>query len=111
MRGYRDEQTEHAVVSTWIDVALTVPDATTDTIEVEEMWQRWALQDLSEVAQADLMIAFTDGQWARGGRHVELGYALALGIPVALVGPKEHIFHSHPLVTQFQDWQSVRRAL
>lgn len=36
-----------------------------------------------------------------GGRHVEVGVALALGRPVIVLGEPEHVFHHHPLVFPF----------
>lgn len=55
--------------------------------------------DLAHVAAADALIAFTEPSGddapagaSRGGRHVELGYALARGKLVFVVGPAENVF-------------------
>jgi hypothetical protein len=39
---------------------------------------------------------FVPAIWARGGRHVEYGVALAQGISIAVIGPKENLFHYYP---------------
>lgn len=57
---------------------------------------RCAAEDLADITTADLLITFTetpDVGFTSGGRHVELGYALGLGIPVLIVGPAENVFH------------------
>lgn len=54
-----------------------------------------AQRDLQDIREADFVLFFTDppGQsTSRGGRHTELGYALALGKPVIVIGEPENIF-------------------
>lgn len=67
-----------------------------------------ASRDLEDVRQADAMVAFTQGprhpHQGRGGRHVEFGIALGLGIPVIRVGPVEHVFHELPGVHAADEW-------
>ena len=56
----------------------------------------FARRDLSDVAAADILVLFTEPpetNWPRGARHVEYGYALALGKRCVLVGPCENVFH------------------
>lgn len=85
--------------------------------------QRWAAEDLLDVAAADVLVAFTSqaawdlsfvtgdggtvpaGYGASGGRHVETGYALALGKHVVLVGEPENVFHSR--LTSCEDWHDA----
>lgn len=80
--------------------------------------QQFALMDLEDVRNADFLLAFAenltdtmaegnedciefgiDNQmyvpaiWARGGRHVEFGIAIAEGLDIVVVGPRENIFH------------------
>ncbi len=62
---------------------------------------RYALEDLEDIRTADALIAFNPPDHhrsGRGGRHVELGYALALAKPVVIVGARENVFHWHPEV-------------
>ena len=56
----------------------------------------YAREDLADVARADLLLALNPKDWAgrgTGGRHIEFGYALALGKPIILVGERSNVFH------------------
>lgn len=81
------------VTSRW----LKAPDTMTD---------EHARKDLDDVAAADVLLALNPDGWEErgtGGRHVELGYALALGKPVLLVGERSNIFHHLACVTQIDE--------
>lgn len=60
-----------------------------------------ALVDLNGVRGADFVVVLLSGG---NGTHVELGYALALGKPVLMLGVYDakyiSVFHHHPLVTR-----------
>jgi hypothetical protein len=83
----------------------------------------WALRDVEDVTAADTLIAFTEdlmlydnvpSVWARGGRHVELGMALALGMRVVVVGPRENIFTYLPqveVVSSFDEFISREKTV
>lgn len=89
MRRFRDEieALGHTVTSTWIDVE---PDEDATSWDHRE---RAAIQCLEEVAAADILLIVTDDPHAgRGGRHVEMGYALALGKRIWRIGPRTHAF-------------------
>lgn len=74
-------------------------------IEVTSSWlnpgtfgndDKTARLDLDDVARADLLLALNPEAWRKsgtGGRHVELGYALALGKQIVLVGVRTNVFH------------------
>ena len=84
------------------DDMLTVPP---------EIAQRFAMDDLEDIDVADALIAFTEVARtgpARGGRHVELGYALGRDLIVFAVGPVENVFVAHPSVTVFDRWEPDR---
>src|SRR5688572_468644 len=77
------------VTSRW----LKAPDTLSD---------EHAQKDLQDVARADVLVAVNPVSWessGTGGRHVELGYALALGKPVLLVGERSNIFHHLHAIT------------
>ena len=63
--------------------------------------------DLTDVVVADGLVLFTEEPTAnvpfaaRGGRHVEYGYALRAGKQMFIVGPRENIFHELPQVVRF----------
>ena len=55
-----------------------------------------ARRDLTDVARCDVLIAYNPSGWENtgtGGRHVELGYAIALMKPIILVGARSNVFH------------------
>lgn len=69
--------------------------------------QKFATDDFDDVMACRTFIAFTEvprSGHSRGGRHVELGIALALGTRVVIIGPRENIFCWLPHVYQFDDW-------
>lgn len=86
---------------------------------------KWSLNDAADVAEADTLVFFSeelgeDGDflfhddegnlwtpavWARGGRHVEFGMAIAFGLRVIVIGPRMNIFHHLPQVDVFESWE------
>lgn len=61
-----------------------------------ETLRRCAEEDLEDIEGSDLMVAFTEDPsvgFTSGGRHVEVGYAFGIGVPVVVVGPIENVFH------------------
>lgn len=76
-----------------------------------------ALYDLTDVIVADVLILFTEeptahvAYAARGGRHVEFGYALRAGKRMFVVGPRENIFHELRAVTVVPDVAALVREL
>jgi nucleoside 2-deoxyribosyltransferase len=76
----------------------------------ESLLTEYATCDLEDTEAADIVVFFSVPETqptSRGGRHVEFGYALAKGIPIYVVGPKENIFHYHGLVRHFATWDDV----
>lgn len=72
----------------------------------DELSDQFARQDLKDVAYADALVALNPDGYAdrgTGGRHVEFGYALALGKRIVLVGARTHIFHYLSEVRQAAD--------
>ena len=57
-----------------------------------------ARKDLEDITADDTLVALNPSEWARlgtGGRHVELGFALALQKRIVLVGARTNVFHQH----------------
>ena len=83
----------HKVVSRWVDA---------NDEDTSENQSRWALLNMADAVRAEVFIGFAsasgDPGAARGGRHCELGAALALCKEVILIGKPEHAFHHHPAV-------------
>lgn len=66
--------------------------------------------DFDDLMAADVVVCFTGEGGRHGGRHVELGMALMrkhLGQPVyiAVVGPRENVYYTNPLVHQFDTFE------
>lgn len=100
MRSYREilrDALDVEVTSRWLD-------CTGDPVIDPEAQRIAAAMDLADLELADQVIALTetpDVGYMTGGRHVEVGYALALGKTVHVIGAPENVFHFHPLVRQW----------
>lgn len=107
MRTYTEQLRAEGieVVSAWPDMAMASVDGFTGVDA-----QRRALEAmlcLQQIAQTNLVAVFSDVPHApdpRGGKHVEMGAALALGKRVLLCGPPEHIFHELADVERYDGW-------
>jgi len=77
------------VTSSWID-SEDQEDSGLGTKERVAVANR----DLDDLKSARCVVAFTEGPFgpSRGGRHVELGFALALGRHIVVVGPAENVY-------------------
>lgn len=77
------------VVSSWLD------DPQAGSARSDGDAAGAASRNLRDVERCDVLVAVSegDGSVGKGGRHVELGIALALGKRVLLAGPPEHVFH------------------
>lgn len=129
---YRDALVRrgHRVTSTWLEgshqisdggdpigedgEALVEGDSGSLSPEAAALRQRFAREDLEDIEMSDILIAFTEQPRTgptRGGRHVELGYALARGITVYVVGPRENLFCWLDDVVHFDDWQACLASI
>ena len=96
----------HEVTSSWVRSTREVTSETVG-VSVESEFEdayRHALGDLEDVSQADCLVQITSNgvlyhgvdvppEWLHtGGRHVEVGYALALDKHILLLGDPENIF-------------------
>ena len=82
------------VVARWLDE----PHAASITLaEIsDERLEQYAKIDLEDIDDCDEFIFFSlspETLSVRGGRHVEFGYALAKKKYIAVIGPKENVFH------------------
>lgn len=76
----------------------------------------FARRDLHDVMAAEMLVAFTEepamapaAGSARGGRHVELGYALCIqwlghSTAIAVIGPRENLFCWLPEIRHYETW-------
>ena len=96
----------HEVTSSW----LVVDDDSADGLPTSlEGADKYARADLNDVEAADMLVAINPKEFANagtGGRHVELGYAIARGKQIVLFGERSNIFHSLSnirLITSLED--------
>ena len=91
------------VISTWLDEPTTnnthpfLPPSEADSV-------RYAIRDYQEIQDCDLLICDTFDETLRGGREVELGYALGKMKQVYVVGPRRNVFHF--TVRHFDTWEA-----
>lgn len=109
--GYGLEAAEHGltVTSRWHSGQHGDPNVDSDLND--PAMPRYAAEDIVDLRRADAVVSFTEGGGGKGGRHVEFGMGLALGKRLVLVGPREHVFHTHPSVEQYDAWPEALAAL
>ena len=100
------------VNSTWLG-----PEDTDDLATLaneEDRCRKVAQRDFDEIDAADVVVVFSYPEMhgkGSGGRHVELGYALAKGKPVVLVGEKENVFHRLGSIRQVDAYKDLPRVI
>lgn len=80
----------------------------------DQQLTEYAAIDLMDVKDADWLVFFSVDPKipvARGGRHVEFGYALGLEKNMLVVGPKENIFHYLPVVHFTDNFENAKKFL
>lgn len=108
--GYADHLRAegHAITSRWLAGSPQVSDDGLSAAASSALRQQFAGEDWEDLLSADACIAFSEAPRAsnsRGGRHVELGAALALNKIVLVIGPLENVFMCLPQVFHFRNWQ------
>lgn len=78
--------------------------------------QDYAIRDVADVAQSDILVFQDDPTIVRTGRTVEMGIAIGIGLarpyPIFVVGEhRANIFHHLPQVSHFKTWGDVVEAL
>lgn len=107
--GYRDDLARRGVKVTarWLDGEHQIDDTGLSVEAARVERERFAVEDLTDAFDADVLIAFTEpprSSNSRGGRHVEFGVAIGRGIPVIVVGPRENVFHCLPGTPVYGTW-------
>lgn len=96
LHGYLTNAGFH-ITSRWIDDStadgIYDPNLTGKDLELQS--QAAAQMDWDDIEDADMLVVITGDTKTRGGRHSEVGIALAQGKPVFLLGPREQVFHWH----------------
>jgi hypothetical protein len=114
----------HAVTARWLDGSHQLDNVGTPigdrgealveafSPEAQALAAKFAFDDYDDVMAAEELIAFTETPGGgngrnRGGRHVELGIALARQIPITIVGPRENVFCWLPFVAHYDVWADL----
>jgi nucleoside 2-deoxyribosyltransferase len=102
----------HVVTASWLEEDYA-PNITLDQVPDDDLAQL-AVVDIQDIQMADTLAFFSCDPATpthRGGRHVEMGVAIALNKQIIVVGPKENIFHYLPGVCHVQDEQALIAVL
>lgn len=100
-------QAGHHITARWLSGAHDGPPVPDDGIRLPGSLadsQRFALEDVQDLQAADLVLVFTEppgSPASRGGRHVELGMALAWEKAIVVIGGRENVFCCLPGVDVF----------
>jgi hypothetical protein len=96
--GAEADEGRFLVWSTWHDAETLGYDAAPkEKTQLQGRLARRAMIDMSEVLGSNVVLSFSL-PGSRGGRAAEVAIALAVGIPVFLVGEPMSIFDHHPNV-------------
>ncbi len=100
----------HSITSQWIWTDWTGIDREATAVPSEHRME-WLSSDLEDIGRCDCIVNFSQMEGMeggkRGGRHVELGYAMALNKHLVLVGPPEHLFHFHSRIWRISSSESI----
>ncbi len=102
------------ITSRWLEGrSPLLPDGLSEEAAFEQR-AYFAQQDWEDLMNADICISFTEpprSSNTRGGRHVEMGAALAIGKRVIVIGQRENVFHCLPQIEFYQTWQECLLTL
>jgi nucleoside 2-deoxyribosyltransferase len=94
----------HTITSRWVkpDSNQVTPTGLSEQAPDAER-ERFAVDDCHDVQACDMLVSLQEEPRSngRGGRHIEFGYALALGKALCCIGPRETVFHHLPNVAHF----------
>ena len=76
----------------------------------------WAHEDMEDLMRAHMVVSFTEAPGdvpgrSRGGRHIEMGMALATQKRCVIVGYRENVFHWLEQVEFFATWPAFLASL
>lgn len=103
-----------AVTASWLDGSHEIDRNGLSVQASDEARQRFAEEDWFDLTSANTCISFTETPWStngRGGRHVEFGAAMALGLRCIVIGPRENVFHHLPGVEWYATWDDFAATL
>ena len=96
----------HEITSNWVFAEHKIHRGVLDAApeQTDDYTTRQVQLDLGDIDRSQIVLLFTSGfvmqhygllkaQTVSGGRHIETGYALALGKRIIILGQPENIFH------------------
>lgn len=107
----------YTVTSTWLDeqqndkapgaVATTIAEAMKKYEGTKDAdYLSYAVRDVVDIDRSNFLIVDTFDITPRGGREVEVGYAMGTGKPFFVVGPERNVFHKLAK-GNFTSWDSA----
>jgi len=66
-----------------------------------------AVRDCKNILDTDVFVSLIGDKGSNGGRHTELGLALAKGTRCILVGEKRQVFHWHPKIEVYSNVEEL----
>lgn len=110
----RLESKGHVVTSRWHrsrdhELIDGLPPRATDSER-----ERFAREDISDIGKADCLVSLMEPDSrnnSRGGRHVEFGYALGIGLYCIVIGNRETVFHHLLPVEHYDNVAAFEAAL
>jgi nucleoside 2-deoxyribosyltransferase len=106
----------YQVTSTWLTEETEIKPGTVGaaTELSDQDVSLHADTDFADIRRSDVLVLITEsvallegGNATSGGRHVETGFALALGKAVLVVGQAENVFHRSRHVDVVDDWHAA----
>lgn len=100
LRVWLEENYPFKVVSRWHQISHQDTGEDIDKTGWSRLADKVAREDLEDIDKADVIVCCTEEKvdettpqaW-RGGRHVELGYAMGKGMPIVVLGRREATFY------------------
>ena len=113
MQGYAKELIAEGflITSRWIWGSHKITDEGLSSEAEESLRIKFATEDFIDLRSAHVVINFTEVPRScnsRGGRHVELGLALAWKKECIVIGHRENIFHCLPQIKFYHSWEEFK---
>lgn len=99
-------QAGHEITSTWLQ-----EDMEKDESLVPDERASIAIKDLTEIKHSDALVMLAAPYRVPGGKFVELGFALGIGIHVHLIGHRENMLMWHPSIHQHDSAENLVKVL
>lgn len=114
MREYREKLQatgDIIITSRWLDEAEEKPLQDPEISKDPETAMRYGEMDFEDIDKAEVFVMFTDSPSTSGGRHTELGYAIARCKVVIIVGPQENVFQAYSTAIHLATFEELTQFL